>query len=407
MPVFLLIVLVLEWLIALAWLLQVLVWRHMLHRVPDLSQTSYGHPSRTLPRLSVIVPARNEAAGIAATLHSLLAVDGIALEIVAVDDRSTDQTGAIMDGLAASVAAQGGVPGKTMQILHVAQLPPGWLGKTHAMALGARHATGEWLLFTDGDVLFHRDALRRALEYATQSGADHMVLLPTILLQSFGERMMVSLLQVLSLWPLRLWRVPDPRSQRDAIGVGAFNMIRREVYDAIGGWAALRMEVLEDLALGHRVKASGFAQRAALGLDLVCVRWARGAFGVVDNLTKNLFALCHFRPALLLGFACGLALFTLFPLAACLAGHAMWWPAGILLIAFFLAYQRAGKYHHFSALQMVMFPVASVLLLYALFRSMFLALWRGGISWRGTFYSLRELRQNAEQGVLDYPRGAP
>ncbi len=387
-----LIVLVLDWLIALAWLLQVLVWRHMLQHVPDLTQTRYGHPSQTLPRLSVIVPARNEAAGIAATLDSLLAADGIALEIVAVDDRSADQTGAIMDAMA-DVAAQGGVPGKTMQILHVTRLPAGWLGKTHAMALGARQATGEWLLFTDGDVLFHRDALRRALEYATQSGADHMVLLPTILLRSFGERMMVAFLQVLSVWPLRLWRVPDPRAQRDSIGVGAFNMIRREVYDAIGGWEALRMEVIEDLALGRRVKQSGFAQRAALGVDLVGVRWARGAFGVVDNLTKNLFALCHFRPKLLLGFACGLALFTLFPLAACLAGQAMWWPAAVLLIAIFLAYRRTGEYQHFSAAQMVMFPVASVLLLYALLRSMFLALWRGGILWRGTFYSLRDLRQ--------------
>jgi cellulose synthase/poly-beta-1,6-N-acetylglucosamine synthase-like glycosyltransferase len=302
-----------------------------------------------------------------------------------------------MDALADGIAAQGGVPGKTMQILHLAELPSGWLGKTHAMALGARHATGEWLLFTDGDVLFRRDALRRALEYATDSGADHMVLLPTILLRSFGERMMVAFLQVLSVWPLRLWRVPDPRAQRDTIGVGAFNMIRREVYDAIGGWEALRMEVIEDLALGRRVKTSGFAQRAALGLDLVGVRWARGAFGVVDNLTKNLFALCHFRPELLLGFACGLTLFTLFPLAACLAGPAMWWPAGTLLIAFFLAYQRAGRYHHFSAVQMVMFPVAGVLLLYALLRSMFLALWHGGISWRGTFYPLRELRQREKK----------
>jgi glycosyltransferase involved in cell wall biosynthesis len=389
MPVFFLVVLVLDWLIALAWLLKVLVWRHLLQRVPDLTRTQYGHPSQTLPRLSVIVPARNEAAGIAATLHSLLAVDGVALEIIAVDDRSTDQTGAIMDDVAAGMAA----PDKMLQILHVTELPPGWLGKTHAMALGARHATGDWLLFTDGDVLFHRDALRRALQYATQSGADHMVLLPTILLRSFGERMMVAFLQVLSVWPLRLWRVPDPRAQRDAIGVGAFNMIRREVYHALGGWEALRMEVIEDLALGRRVKTSGFAQRAALGLDLVGVRWARGAFGVVDNLTKNLFALCHFRPELLLSLACGLTLFTLFPLAACLAGPAMWWPAGTLLIAFFLAYQRAGKYHHFSAGQMVMFPAASVLLLYALLRSMFLALWRGGISWRGTFYSLHELRR--------------
>ena len=141
----------------------------------------------------------------------------------------------------------------------------------------------------------------------------------------------------------------------------------------------------------------GTAQRVALGLDMVCVRWARGAFGVVDNLTKNLFALFRFRPELLLGFACGLVGFTLFPLVTCVAGPAMWWPTGILLIALFLAYQQAGKYHHFSAAQMPMFPVAVVLLLYALLRSMFVALWRGGVSWRGTFYSLRELRRQAKE----------
>jgi hypothetical protein len=132
----------------------------------------------------------------------------------------------------------------------------------------------------------------------------------------------------------------------------------------------------------------------ALGLDLVRVRWAQGAFGVVENLTKNLFALFRFRPERLLAFVAGGALFTLFPLVACLAGKAMWWPAGILLIAVFLAYQRAGKYHHFSAAQMLLFPIASILLLYAMLRSMLLALWRGGIVWRGTFYSLRELRGN-------------
>ena len=389
-PVFFRIVQVLDWLVALSWLTRVLVWRRMLRRVPDLTRTVETYPA--LPVLSVIVPARNEAAGIAATLRSLLTAQGVDLQILAVNDRSSDQTGTIME----SLAREGGAPGKTLQVLHVTELPPGWLGKTHAMSLAAQHATAEWLLFTDGDVLFHPDALRRALEYATSSGADHMVLLPTILLRSWGERMLIAFLQVLSIWALRPWRVPDPGARRDAIGVGAFNLIRREAYDALGGWEALRMEVLEDLALGRRVKARGFAQRVALGFDLVGVRWARGAFGVVENLTKNLFALFHFRPELLLGFVCGLAMFTLFPLAACLAGRALWWPTGIMLIALFLAYQQTGRYQHFSAAQMPLYPAAAVLLVYALLRSMCLALWRGGVTWRGTFYSLQELRQQSK-----------
>jgi glycosyltransferase involved in cell wall biosynthesis len=393
-PVFFRVVQVLDWLVALSWLTRVLVWRRMLRRVPDLTRTVETHPA--LPVLSVIVPARNEAAGIAATLRSLLAAEGVDLQILAVNDRSSDQTGPIMESLAESLVGEGGATGKTLQILHVTELPSGWLGKTHAMALAAQQSTGEWLLFTDGDVLFRPDALRRSLQYATSSGADHLVLLPTILLRSWGERMLIAFLQVLSIWALRPWRVPDPGARRDSIGVGAFNMIRREAYDVLGGWEALRMEVLEDLALGRRVKAHGFAQRLALGLDLVGVRWARGAFGVVENLTKNLFALFHFRPELLLGFVSGLAIFTLFPLAACLAGPTLWWPTGLMLIALFLAYQQMGRYQHFSAAQILLYPAAAVLLLYALLRSMCLALWRGGVSWRGTFYSLRELRQQSK-----------
>jgi cellulose synthase/poly-beta-1,6-N-acetylglucosamine synthase-like glycosyltransferase len=387
MVLFFRVVLVLDWVIALSWLMRVLVWRRMLRQVPDLTRPDGAPRSQTLPSLTVIVPARNEEANIEATLRSLLAAEGVAMQIIAVDDRSSDQTGAIMQSVAAGA-------GEALKILQVRELPPGWLGKTHAMALAAQQARGEWLLFTDGDVLFQRDALRRALVYATSSGADHLVLLPTIVMRSWGERMMIAFLQVLSIWAIRPWRVPDAEARRDAIGVGAFNMIRREVYDALGGWEALRMEVVEDLALGRRVKTRGFAQRVAVGVDMVKVRWALGAFGVVENLTKNLFAMFRFRPELVLGFACGLALFTLFPLLACVAGRAMWWATATMLIALSLAYQGTGKYHHFSALQMPGFPVATVLLLYTLLRSMLLALWHGGIWWRGTFYSLRDLRQN-------------
>jgi glycosyltransferase involved in cell wall biosynthesis len=382
---------VLDWAIALAWTSRVLAWRRMLPLVPDLAQADCPQTG-PLPSMTVVVPARNEAETIAPGLRSLLATEGVALQIVAVDDRSTDQTGAVMEAMA-QVERDAGRP--MLQVLHVTELPPGWLGKTHAMSLAAQQATGEWLLFTDADVVFHPHTLRRALAYATWSNADHMVLLPTLLMLSCGERMMISFLQVLSIWAVRLWRVPDPDARRDSVGVGAFNMIRREVYDGMGGWEGLRMEVLEDLTLGRRIKQRGYAQRVALGVDMVNVRWARGAFGVVDNLTKNLFALFRFRPEVVFAVACGISLFTLFPLLACLAGPALWWPTGLMLIALLLAYQLTGKYQHFSAAQMLLFPAAAVLLLYAMLRSMLLAIRRGGILWRGTFYSLSDLRRKA------------
>ena len=376
---------VLDWLIAASWMVRVLVWRHMLPRVPDLTRNDYASGRRALPSLTVIIPARNEAANISATLKSLLAAHAITLEIIAVDDRSTDQTAVLMENEARFA-------GQNFHVLRVAELPSGWLGKTHAMALAAQQATSDWLLFTDADVVFHHDALRRALAYVVDSGADHLVLLPTLVLESWGERMMVAFLQALSIWAVRPWRVADSRARRDAIGVGAFNMIRRQVYAELGGWEALRMEVVEDLALGRRVKERGYAQRLAVGLDLVQVRWACGAFGVVENLTKNLFALLGFRPERLVGLAFGVAMMTLFPLFACLGGRTLWWPTITMVVAFLLAYERMGRYHHFSSAQVVLFPLATLLFLYALMRSMLLTLWHGGIMWRGTFYSLRELR---------------
>src|ERR1700733_12802397 len=255
---------VLDWIIAVSWIWRVLAWRRNLPLVADLAQSDYPQAG-PLPSLTVIVPARNEADNIAATLRSLLAAEDVALQIVGVDDRSTDQTGAVMEAMA-QVERDAGR--KRLQVLHVAELPPGWLGKTHAMSLAAQQATGQWLLFTDADVVFHPHALRRALAFATWSSADHMVLLPTLLMRSWGERMMISFLQVLSIWAVRPWRVPDPDARRDSVGVGAFNMIRRDVYDGIGGWAALRMEVLEDLTLGRRIKQKGYAQRVALRVDM-------------------------------------------------------------------------------------------------------------------------------------------
>jgi glycosyltransferase involved in cell wall biosynthesis len=383
---------VLDWAIALSWTSRVLSWRRMLPLVPDLAQADYPHAG-PLPSMTVIVPARNEAETIGPSLRSLLATEGLAaLQIVAVDDRSTDQTGAVMEALA---QVERDAVRQMLQVLHVTELPPGWLGKTHAMSVGAQQATGEWLLFTDADVVFHPHALRRALAFATWSRADHMVLLPTLLMRSWGERMMISFLQVLSIWAVRPWRVPDPDAKRDSVGVGAFNMIRREAYDGMGGWKSLRMQVLEDLTLGRQVKQQGYAQRVALGVDMVNVRWASGAFGVVNNLTKNLFALFRFRPEVVFAVACGISLFTLFPLLACLAGPSLWWPTGLMLIALLLAYEMTGKYQHFSAAQMLLFPAATVLLLYAMLRSMLLAIRRGGILWRGTFYSLRDLRKKA------------
>ena len=378
------------WVVALLWTAVIVYALRKLPEIPDVCDAKYAAPIADPPLISVIVPARNEAADIEATLRSLLATEGVRLQILAVNDRSTDATGAIMD----RVAAEASLPEKTLAVLHIAELPSGWMGKTHAMAIAAARATAPWLLFTDGDVLFARDSLRRALNFAASERADHAIVFPTLILRGFGEHMMLGFFHTLSALMSRFWRIPL-ESAKESVGVGAFNLIRTDVYRAIGGFESLRMEVLEDLRLGVEVKRNGYRQRVAFGRDLVRVRWVVGAAGVVRNITKNVFAAFRFRIWLTLCAVAALALMCLGPIAA-LAGN--WWmrASGLLtLLMLFLLYRYYRRYTGVAAWYALTSPLAACLTLYAILRSMVLTLLRGGVVWRGMLYPLDELRKNS------------
>ena len=181
-------------------------------------------------------------------------------------------------------------------------MPCGWAhrkrraGKRRAQENAAQQTASDWLLFTDADCVFHPDSLRRAIHYATKTATDHLVLFPTAHMKTLGERMMIGFPQVMSSFAMRPWKVRDPKA-RDYIGVGAFNLIRRSAYEAIGTYEKLRLEVVDDLKLGESIKKAGLRQDVVFGRDLVSLRWAVGALGVVANLEKNLFAFLQFRSA--------------------------------------------------------------------------------------------------------------
>ena len=380
---------VVAWLIALAWLGKFLDAARGLPTVPNLTAREYDGEPAGQPSLVIVVPARNEAPNIAACLESLLAQDYLPLRIIAVDDRSTDQTGGLMDSLAQAHPSR-------LEVLHIAELPPNWLGKTHAMALAARHAIVQYnpcyLLFTDGDIVFHPEMLRRALAYAVSTGADHFVAVPTLVVKSHGEGMLLSLMQVMSFWVVRTWRVARP-GRRDAIGVGAFNLIRASVYLQLGGFDASPMEVVEDMALGRRVKCAGLRQRIATAPGMVTLHWAAGLFGILNNMTKNIFAIFHFRVGLLLGATAAFGLMSIVPTVFLgLAFTRI--PALIALASAAGMYVLSSRTSRISAWYAVFFPVSGALIVYSMLRSMVITLRDGGVTWRGTFYPLAELSKN-------------
>jgi len=376
------------WILALAWFSRIAEAALGMPRIADIAKPEWDREPLGHPRVSIIVPARNEEADIEQGLTRLLALDYDNYEVIAVDDRSTDRTGEIIGRVAASPAAHG-----CLRVVHVAELPQGWLGKPHAMWKAGQQATGEWLLFTDADVLFKPDVLRRALSYGEAELADHVVVFPRMIMKRPGERMMIAFFQTLFTFGHRPWRVADPNTD-DHMGVGAFNMVRRTAYDAVGTYKALRMEVLDDMKLGKVIKNAALRQRNVFGEDLISIRWAKGALGVVDNLTKNFFAVLSFQWWRTVASAVALFYLNLWPFMG--LGLAHGWgrlPYAIALCSMFLIYLGMSFRSSIPAYYFVLHPVSTVLFEYTLLRSMILTLWNDGVTWRGTKYPLEELRK--------------
>jgi glycosyltransferase involved in cell wall biosynthesis len=376
--------------LALVWFSRLLDAALGMSKVADISRPEWNRKPATSsgnPRVSIIVPARNEEENIGPALTKLLALDYDNYEVIAVNDRSTDRTGEVIDRISSNPEAS------RLKVIHVGELPPGWLGKVHAMWSAANQATGDWLLFTDADVLFRPDVLTRALAYAEAEPADHLVLFPRMIMHNPGERMTVAFFQTLFVFGHRPWKVADPKT-KDHMGIGAFNLIRRRVYDAVGGYEALRFEVLDDMKLGKIVKNAGYAQRNVYGADLISLRWAKGAWGMVNNLTKNFFAILSFQTWRLLLSVFTLAFLNIMPFVG--IGLAHGWarlPYALALASIFGIYVGMSWKSDVPAYYFVLHPIGAAIFVYILLRSMTLTLARGGVVWRGTFYPLEDLRK--------------
>ncbi|HEU4754359.1 MAG TPA: glycosyltransferase family 2 protein, partial [Armatimonadota bacterium] len=338
------------------------------------------------PTLSVIVPACNEEETVEPAMRSLLGLDYPGLEIVAVDDRSTDRTGEILERLAAE--------NTRLRVLHLCELPPGWLGKNHALLRGSEQASGEWLLFTDADVHFAPDSLRRAAAVARSQQCDHLVAFPRVVTETFWERSFVSLFLVLFNFRFRCWQA-SWKWAPGYTGVGAFNMVRAEAYRRVGGHAPLRMEVADDVKLGKLMKRSGFRACLVLAEELIHVRWAVGLRGCIQVLTKNAFAGVSYSWVSLAGSILSLVVAGWWPVIGLFVGPMvprLLCGATLLAMLFLATFLRPGS--RVPGWYALTWPLSAVLFCYILVRSAWLAERQGGIYWRGTFYSLSELRKH-------------
>jgi glycosyltransferase involved in cell wall biosynthesis len=224
-----------------------------------------------------------------------------------VDDRSIDRTGQILARLASERS-------DVLRVIRVEELAQGWLGKNYALYLGARQAEGDWLLFTDADVRFPPGCLEEAVGYALTESLDHLTLAPEIVSRGVALKSFVAAFSLVFEVTQRPWRAADPRA-RVAVGVGSFNLLRKEVYIRAGTHSAIRVRPDDDMRLGSLVKENGFRQGVAYGTGSVSVEWHRTLAGAVRGLEKSMFPGVDYRLSTALFASLALFLTSVLPFA--------------------------------------------------------------------------------------------
>ena len=339
-----------------------------------------------VPYVSILFAARDEAEKLPAALESMLALDYPNLEIVAVNDRSRDSTGAILDDFARR--------DPRLRAVHITDLPPGWLGKPHALEAAYEHSCGDWLVFTDADVHFSADVLRRALALAGERGCDHLTLLAKVVMHGFWETTALSFFGFVFVFGNEPWRVSDPHAPRSYVGIGAFQLLRRAAYQDIGTHRRLALEVVDDMKLAKLVKLSGRVSCAGAADGLVRVRWQDGFKNLVRGVTKNMFAALGFSVPLALFVSVAILLISFVPFARLFfATGAARAAAGVAALAAVLLEGDLAHEGGASRLYGLTHPLGALIFAWMVLRSMIVTLWRGGIVWRDTFYPLDELRR--------------
>jgi len=371
-------------LIALFWITYGLKVAYGAARLPWLKDFPAARDEEC-PHISVVFAARDEEEKLPAALATLVAIDYPRLEIIAVDDRSTDATPRLLDQFAAAHPQ--------LRVVHIHELPPGWLGKPHALQNAYEVSSGEWLVFTDADVQFQRDSLRRVVSLVRDRGLDHLALLGDVKRSGFWDNVLISFFAMGFQLATDPYQVSNPHS-RSYVGVGAFQMLKRSAYETCGTHRRLAMEVVDDMKLGKLVKQSGFRSAVAVARHAVSVEWHIGLQNLVRGVEKNFFAGAQFSLGLAAAQIFALLAMNVVPFAGLFLGHG--WIRAFAAIAVLIAlcfHLGVDVVMQISPLYCLTLPVGAAVFAYMVLRSTVVTLRQGGIVWRDTFYPLDELRR--------------
>jgi len=368
-------------------LFAVLLWEILGHyaffRIPYLRQVACDEPLQW-PSVAIIFAAKDEQREIEEAVRSMLKVDYPNLKYTAVNDRSTDQTGDILNRLAEE--------DERLNVVHVEELPDGWLGKNNALHQAAVATDTDYLLFTDADVSFDAECVKRAIGYTESHGVDHLTMFPKVPMPGLMLNAFVVFFFKTFVLYYQAWRVSD-RNSKAFLGIGAFNLVRNNAFREVGGFLRIRMEVVDDLWLGKLLKQGGFRQQVLIARDDISVPWYGSIREMIVGLDKNTYAGVNYNPLLWMTMILGVGLGFLWPFVAIFFYEGplqilFAWICGVLMVS-------SG----WMAIRMKITPCIAVcvpfivaIFIFTIMRAGIIFYIRGGIKWRGTLYTKEQLQ---------------
>ena len=382
-----------DWLYLIFSLSLIVSWLFAIRELWSFKRTTSNFLStdvelKNTPKVSVIVPAKDEQVSIRKCLDSLSGQTYKNLECILINDRSKDSTGAVMEEFVKKYSH--------FKMISISELPSDWLGKNHALKKGAELSSGEYLLFTDGDVLFEKEAVSKAVQICLKNNLDHLCLLPKIrsrswLLSSLNIFFWVALITLLK--PSTMGK-----HKKFYAGAGAFNLVKRSVYQSIGGHNRLRLEVLDDVILGKLISFSGFSCAMAYGKGLLSLAWYESAKEMIAGFEKNGFAAMEY--SVLLSFLLGVSMLYFYFLPFVIVFFAPPLAQAGLVLSLLLmqgVFFEVARQLGYNPLISLFVPFSSWLVYFAQIRSVFFNLTRGRVIWRETSYSLKQLKHHRKR----------
>ncbi|MDV2885000.1 glycosyltransferase family 2 protein [Alkalihalophilus pseudofirmus] len=367
------------WLIIL---IDAVIGMRKIDRLEDVSVEMFDDA----PLISIIIAARNEETGISASLYSQIKQSYPALEWIVVNDRSTDRTREHIESIRKKDAR--------ITSIHIKELPQGWLGKNHALYQGYKKAKGDYLLFTDADIIYQPDTIEKAMNYVKKNDIDHLTLAPNMNVKRFWPKAFISFFLFGFSFFKRPW-MANVDASKSAIGIGAFNLVSKEAYESIGGHQAIKERPDDDLMLGVLLKQKGYKQRMVTALNHLEVEWYATLKEAFVGLEKNTLAGLYYRYSMVALAVSGVFITHVLPFLTLFSNSELVRMLSILSIVLIASVymQTVHKMTKGALKSLPVLPVTALLFIYCIARAAFLTAYRGGIVWRGTFYSIKELRQ--------------